>query len=87
MKISQGFQLMDIAGQHIIVPLGAKNVNFNKMISLNNSGVFLWRQLQTENTEAELLEAMLNVYDVDEETAVQDIKSFIKKLIETGIIE
>jgi hypothetical protein len=48
---------------NIVVPLGAKNVNFNKMISLNNSGVFLWQQLQTEKTEAELLKAMRNEYD------------------------
>ncbi|HWQ73017.1 MAG TPA: PqqD family protein [Desulfitobacteriaceae bacterium] len=63
MKISQGFKLLDIDGQHIVVPLGAKNVNFNKMISLNNSGIFLWQQLQTEKTEVELLKAMRNEYD------------------------
>lgn len=87
MKISKGFELMDIAGQHIVVPLGAKNVNFNKMISLNDSGVFLLQQLQTEKTNAELLKVMLNEYDVDEEKAAQDIKRFIERLIETGIIE
>ena len=82
MKISKGFKLMDIAGQHIVVPLGSENVNFNKMSSLNNSGVFLWQQLQTEKTETELLEAMLNEYDGDERIVGQDINRFIGRLIE-----
>lgn len=87
MKIFQGFKLMDVAGQQIVVPLGAKNVNFNKMISLNSSGVFLWEQLQTEKNETELLAAMLNEYDVDKEIAAQDIQRFINKLIEAEVIE
>ncbi|MEQ8175959.1 MAG: PqqD family protein [Syntrophomonadaceae bacterium] len=87
MKISKEFSLMNIAEVNVVVPLGTKNVNFNKMISLNNSGAFLWRQLEIEKTEEELLNAMLNEYEIDETIALKDIKGFICKLKKVGILE
>ncbi len=33
MRIAKGFNLMNIAEQNIVVPVGIKNVNFNKMVS------------------------------------------------------
>lgn len=87
MKIDQDFKLMNIAGENIVVALGSKNVNFNKMISLNNSGAFLWQQLQEEKTEEELLCALLKEYNVDQDSARNDIKRFIAKLIETDMME
>ncbi len=87
MRIAKGFNLMNIAEQNIIVPVGIKNVNFNKMVSLNNSGAFLWRQLQEDKSEEALLQAMLEEYDIDEASASRDIKNFICKLKEAGILE
>lgn len=87
MKIAKGFSLVTIAEQNVIVPLGTANVNFNSMISLNDCGAFLWRQLQEEKTEDELLRAMLDEYEIDEAIASEDIKRFILKLIDAGIME
>lgn len=87
MKIANGFRLMSIAGENVVVPLGVKTVRFNAMITLNNSGAFLWQQLQEEKTEEELLNAMLQEYEIDEATASEDIKKFITKLKEAEILE
>lgn len=87
MRIAKGFNLMNIAEQNIIVPVGIKNVNFNKMVSLNNSGAFLWRQLQEDKSEEVLLQAMLEEYDIDEKTAAEDIDRFLVKLRDAGVLE
>ena len=87
MKIAKGFNLMNIAGQNIIVTLGAKTINFNTMISLNDSAAFLWQQLQTEKTEEELMSAILDEYDIDETTANEDIRRFISKLKDADVLE
>ncbi len=87
MKIDQRFKIMSIAGENIVVPLGSKNVNFNKMISLNDSGAFLWQQLQKEKTEEELIHNMQEEYEIDENTAAKDIKNFLKKLSDAGMLE
>ncbi|MCB2300096.1 PqqD family protein [Clostridium tagluense] len=86
MKISEGFSLRNIAGENIVVPIGTKNISFKGMITLNNSGVFLWKQLQTDKTEEELLKAMLGEYEIDEVTARGGINKFIEKLKNAKIV-
>ncbi len=87
MKIAKGFVLRNIMGQNVVVPLGTRCVNFNSMISLNDSGAFLWKQLEVEKTEEEMLSAMLEEYSIDEERAFQDIKIFIDKLKNSQLLE
>jgi hypothetical protein len=87
MKISKGFSLRNIAGENIVVPVGTKNVSFKAMITLNDSGVFLWQQLQEEKSEDELVKAMLEAYEIDEETVRKDIAKFIDTLQAANILE
>lgn len=87
MKISKGFSLRNIAGENIVVPVGAKSISFNAMITLNDSGAFLWQQLQREKTEEELVKAMLEEYEIDEVTAKSDISKFLKNLRDANILE
>ena len=42
MKIKKGFAKRNIAGSEIVVPIGKKAKEFNGMITLNESGSFLW---------------------------------------------
>ncbi len=87
MKISKEFALREIAGNYIVIPVGENAVDFKAMITLNETGAFLWKQLQEEKTHRELLDAMLEEYDVDKGTANTDIEKFIEKLKTAGILE
>lgn len=86
MKLVDGFVLKNIADTYVVVPLGTNTVSFRSIISLNESGAFLWSQLETEKTEDELLAAMLNEYDIDEKTAREDIAAFIENLKASGLL-
>jgi len=86
MKIKKGYALRSIAGENIVVPVGSKNIDFKGMITLNDSGAFLWRLLETEKTQEELLSAMLQEYDIDESAAEEDLKEFIDMLNNAGIL-
>lgn len=88
MKIKDGFMLRQVAGQYIVMPLGQKSLDFNCAITLNDSGAFLWSVLEAgvENKE-ELLEKLLNEYDVDSDTASKDIEMFLNKLIENSLLD
>ena len=86
MKVSNGFLLKTVAGKNIVVSVGSE-VNFNGMLTLNDTGVFLWKNLQKDITKEELLEKMLKEYDVSEAVASADIDSFLSKLRETKILE
>ena len=86
MKIKEGFVLKDIAGVNVVVPIASQMVSFKAIISLNESGAFLWKQLETEKDEAELLKAFLSEYDIDEQTAKTDIAEFLENMKKADLI-
>ena len=87
MKIKEGFLLRNIAGSNIVVPVGAASVDVNGMITLNDSGAFLWKELEKGGDEETLTAALLREYDVDEATARSSAIDYIRKLDEAGVLE
>ena len=79
MKIKEGFLLREVAGQSVVLPVGG-DLDLNMMITLNETGRFLWEQLQTETDEAALVASLLKEYDVTQETAAAAVRDFVKKL-------
>lgn len=86
MIIKEGFELKEIADNYVVIPTQSNVVDFSSMIMLNEVSAFLWLQLLEDKTEQDLLKAVLKEYDVDKETAAEDIKIFIKELAAAGVI-
>ncbi|MCC8016316.1 MAG: PqqD family protein [Clostridiales bacterium] len=87
MKIKNGFAKRNIAGSEIVVPVGKNAVDFNGMITLNESGAFFWDCLKDDTTPEEVVKKVVEVYDVAPEKALIDVKNFISMLRENGLIE
>jgi len=87
MKIKDNFVLRNVAGVNVVLPLGKEAIDFNGMITLNDSGVFLWKKLNNDVSIDELISAVLQEYEIDEETASNDIDEFIEKLKSANILE
>ena len=87
MKIKAGFILKQIAGKTVAVPAGESLVNLQLMLTLNESGAFLWEQLQNPCSEDDLVKAMTSEYQVDAETARGDVQEFIAVLKENQILD
>lgn len=85
MKMKEGFLLRQVAGQTVVLPSG-NELDLNMMITLNDTGAFLWERLQSETDEAALVAALLAEYDVDEATAAKSVSAFVKKLDENGFL-
>jgi len=79
-RIKDGYMLREVAGNSIVVAVGKATLNFNGLISLNDTGTFLWKLLSEDATEQALLVAMLNEYEIDSATASKDITEFIEQL-------
>ena len=86
MKLKNGFILRNVAGQFVVLPTG-DTLDLNMMITLNETGAFLWEQLQNETNEAALVQALLSEYDVDEATAAKSVAAFVKKLNDHDFLE
>ena len=80
LKVNGELILREIAGENILIPVGATALRIQGMISLTESGVLLWNRLQTECTEEDLVDAVLEEYDVDRETAEADVQAFLNQL-------
>lgn len=80
MKIKEGFILRQVGDQAVVVAVGAASRDFNGIIKLNPTGKFLWEKLEKDITPEQLLAEMLDVYEIDEETAKADISQFVAKL-------
>lgn len=79
--------LREIAGEYILIPVGPMAMKVHGMIGLTESGVLLWKKLQEDCTEAELIDSLLNEYEVDRETAARDVRTFLEKMDQVGILE
>ena len=86
MKIKDGFVLRQVAGQAVVLP-GGDALDLNMMITLNETGAFLWERLQQQTDEDALVAALLGEYDVDAYTAHKAVAAFVEKLNANGFLE
>lgn len=86
MKATTEMVLREIAGEHLLIPVGQTALKVHGMITLSESGLLLWNKLQEECTEEDLVNALLAEYEVDRETAEADVKAFIGQMQKVGIL-
>ena len=87
MNIKENFMLRKVADTYVVVPVGDAVAEFNGMINLNEAGAFLWQLLENETTAEQVVEALLQQYDVDEATAKRDVDKFINELKAAKLLE
>ena len=86
MRAKNEMVLREVAGEHILIPVGQMALQVKGMISLSESGCLWWQKLQQDCTLDELTDAILAEYDVDRETARQDVQEFLDRLDGLGIL-
>ena len=87
MKLKENFILRPVADTWVILPLGEASINFNGMLTLNESGVLLWRTLEQGGDRERLADALMTEYVVDRAQALSDADTFLEKLKAFGCIE
>ena len=85
MKLKDGFILRAVAGETVVLPPGGVT-DFDMMITLNDTGRFLWERLAVGAEESELVSALLAEYDVTEELAAQSVSAFVARLKELDFL-
>jgi len=86
MKIKSNYVLKTIGDNIIVVPLKEEALRFNGIISLNKTGKFLFESLQNNDlTKEDLLNLVLEKYEVSHELAKHDIDEFIEKCMDNNL--
>ena len=87
MKIKEGFILRNVAGSYVVVPIGEATLDFNGMMNLNETGAFLFEKMIEGISREDLIKALTDEYDIDEETASVDVDAFIEKVEKEDLFE
>ena len=87
MKIADGFLLRKIMDRWLVVPTGNKTLRKEGMFYLNESSALLWDAAKGGAQENDLVNVLLDNYDVTEDVARTDVSDFYKKLDEMGILD
>ncbi|MCD8265750.1 MAG: PqqD family protein [Prevotellaceae bacterium] len=88
MRIKEGFELRRVCGENIIIATGKRNIDFSKVITLNESAALLFEAARGRAfTEDDLLPVLMGEYDVGEEQARRDIEQMLQEWRETGLTE
>ena len=87
MKIKEGFALRQVAGTWVVLPLTDATVDFNGMLTLNDSGLILFKMLENDTTKEEMAASLTSEYDVDYNDALADVDAFVEKLKKAGCID
>ena len=88
MKAKQGFRLRPLGEEFILVGESVELINFNKMITMNESAAYLWREVEhlPEFDAQTLADLLLQEYEVSPEQAIADAKTTLQNWKDAEII-
>lgn len=85
MKIKEGYILRVVAKQNVVLP-AVGDLELDRMLTLNNTGKFLWEHLEKGAEKNDLVAAMLEHYEIDENTARTCVDNFVGNLEKYGFL-
>lgn len=87
MNIKKRLLKRQIAGDAFLVPVGKEVYDSNGLFFLNEVGEFIWDHLEKANDSQDILNALLEEYNVEESVARKDVETFLQKLRDMDIID
>ncbi len=87
MKRNENYVVKELMGSYVLVPLGEAAIDFNGVITLNETAKIMWESANGDFTEQDLAAALIKQYGIDEATAKAAVESFLNTMKEEGCIE
>ena len=86
MRFKKEFIEREIVGETVLIPTGETAAHFNGLISVNELGRFIWDNYENAKDEDDLLQKILDKYEVEKEVAKADLDEFLQTLKDAEII-
>ena len=88
MKINDNFKVRKIAGENLIINQGATHSDLTKIISLNDTAVYLWGELKgKEFSLDDAADLLVKKFGIDKSLALKDAEKWINTMKTEGVIE
>lgn len=88
MKIKQQYKVREMAGEHVVIMQGKFGTDMTRIISLNESALYLWDAIYDREFNTDIVANLLaEHYGIDDEIALRDAARWVEKLDECGLLE
>ena len=87
MKAKEGFVLRNIVDEYILMPVGDNIAKFKGTILLNEVSALIWEKLQNPVSKEDLLQAVLDEFEVERSVAAADLDDLLTTLRGYGVLE
>lgn len=88
MKLKNGYKVREMAGEHVVIMQGRLGSDLTRIISLNESSLYLWQAIDGKDFDTgSLADLLVGRYDIDRQTALADAGRWVEKLAECGLVE
>ena len=89
MKLKKGFVLREVCGENVIMGEGLDAVNFGRLLCLNETAAWLWKQAQEmgDFTVEALAAKLCEEYDVTTEVAQKDVAAVVSQWQKENVVE
>lgn len=87
MKLKDNYVLRQVVDTWVVLPVDSAALEFNGMLTLNESGALLWKVLEQGAGREALVDALTCEYMVDPVQAMNDVDEFLEKLAKAGCLE
>lgn len=87
MRLKKDYVLRQLADVWAVLPISSEMLNFDGMLTLNQSGVLLWNKLEEGADREAMADALFEEYEVTRERALADVDEFLARLIKAGCVE
>jgi hypothetical protein len=87
MRFKEEYKVRSMAGENVVIMQGTAGSDMTRIISLNDSSLLLWNELQGKEFEvADVATILVENYNIDTATAERDAKAWVEKLHECNLI-
>ena len=87
MKLRSDISLRKVGNEYIIVEPSQGMVDLSKVFTLNETAAFLWNELKgQEFMDDDLVQLLLDNYEVDETQAQADASTLLQTFREQGLL-
>ena len=87
MVAKKGFVLRNVVGEHILMPTGDNIGVFGGSVVMNEVSAFVWEKLQNPISREDLLQAVLDEFEVEKNVAEADIDTLLATFKKYDMVE
>lgn len=72
--------------EYVLVPIANNIADMNSVYTLNETGAFIWEHLDGKKNLREIVDSLIEEYDIDYDSASKDMSEFIDNMTKYLII-